>query len=141
MMSSHALFDIHQLPKVSRELAKVYQTHKDTLLYELNNHIHENTLLKEMTSSVPPSVIYDFHRYHIALMSSILEFEDYELLTRSLPWEYRAYHNQGLPYDYFLQIYLYWQYAIEHVLDTQHARELKKVYTWLADAGRAPQGA
>lgn len=131
IVNSEVSFDMQALPKISPECAKNYRTHKDTLLYALNSTISKDTLLQEIISTVAHSVIYDLHRYHVALLSSVLELGNYELLVRSLPWEYRAYHNQGLEYDYFLHIFRFWQQAIEHVFDKNCAKELKEIYSWL----------
>lgn len=130
-MDGDLSFDIKQLPTISQKNAEVYREHKDTLLYEINSYISKDVSLQEMIRNIPPSIIYDLHRYHVALLSSVLELGNYTLLVRSLPWEYRAYHNQGLPYEYFLHIYRLWQDAVQHTFDKKFAQDLSSVYTWL----------
>jgi len=130
-MDDDLSLDTLHLPIISQEYAKVYREHKDTLLYMINSDISKDEALQDMICNIPHSLIYDLHRYHVSLLSSVLELGNYTLLVHSLPWEYRAYHNQGLPYEYFLHIYGLWQDAIKHTFDKKFSQDLSSVYTWL----------
>jgi len=130
-MESQASFDIKQLPRIPQECSDAYRAQKELLLYQLNSYLSKDESIIEMTRSVPHTLVYDLHRYHVALLSSVLELGSYELLLQSLPWEYRAYHNQGLPYEYFLHIYRFWKLSIEHLFDKECAESLSAIYDWL----------
>jgi len=126
-------FNVKQLPKISPKCAELYRANKDLLLYALTSRINNDKLLQESLSNVPKLIIHDMNRYHISLLCSALELENYEIFLRSIPWEYRAYHNQGLPFDYFVHIYYYWQEIIKREFDAECAENLNQIYHWLIE--------
>jgi methanogenic corrinoid protein MtbC1 len=130
-MQSHTSFDIQKLPNIPQKCSEAYRTQKELLLYQLNSGLSKDESIIEMTRDVPHTLIYDLHRYHVALLSSVLELRSYELLLQSLPWEYRAYHNQGLPYEYFLHTYRFWKLSVEQVFDKECTESFCAIYDWL----------
>ena len=124
--------DIKEFPKIPHELAKLYKSKKEILLLELEKAVTTNSILEEMTKNTSSSLIFDLHRYHTALFLSMIELNNSELFIRSLPWEYRAYHNQGLDYEYFSNIYKLWQKVISSVFDETSAQKINQIYKWLS---------
>lgn len=123
--------DIKEFPKIPNNLSKLYKERKSLLLLELEKATTHNSILADMTKDTPSSLIFDLHRYHTSLFLSMLELNNCEVFVRSLPWEYRAYHNQGLEYEYFLNLYKLWQNVITLVFDENSAQKFNLIYKWL----------
>jgi len=132
-MNNTVDLDIQSLPKIKQKCVQAYNENKEALLFELNHIINENKALKESNKEVAHQIVYDLHRYHVSLLSSVLVLNNYELLAQSLPWEYRAYSNQGLKYEYFLHIYHSWKKCINNVFDEDCSQYFILIYDWLIE--------
>ena len=78
-------------------------------------------------------VMIDNHRNHIAFMSMVIKLRSVKLLSDTLPWVYRAYHNQGFSYEYFKIELKLWKEAIISNISEVDCSPLINIYQMMID--------
>ena len=131
-MIDKILISASKLPKVSAEAAEEYLKAIDKLLDHVNEQMESNPKISELIGRNPLDLMRDNHRNHAAFMSTIFSINSCELLARTIPWVYRAYHARGFLYDYFPAELIAWQIAIHECLaQPAHKTEILTIYKWM----------
>lgn len=121
-----------KLPKVSSEAAEAYTQASLILQAHVNEHLVANPKITDLIGRNPFEVMRDIHRNHAAFMSTVFKVNSFELMVRTVPWVYRAYHARGFSYDYFPAELVAWQLAIHECLhNSEHKSKILAVYKWL----------
>ena len=119
------------LPLVDRESVEAYKANRSHLLEQVNNGIKNHPSIQQFLTVGSMELLHNNHRNHFSFMSLVMMLNDYEMLARNLPWVYRAYHNQGVEYDYFVAELELWIDAIQENLSTTQSQQIIAVYQWM----------
>jgi methanogenic corrinoid protein MtbC1 len=121
-----------KLHAVSPEAAEAYVHAVDRLLIHVNDQMESNPDIRMLIGRNPLDLMRENHRNHAAFMTTIFRINSFELLARTVPWLYRAYHARGFSYDYFPAELVSWQIAIHECLErSEQKTEILAVYSWL----------
>jgi methanogenic corrinoid protein MtbC1 len=132
-MIEEMLTGCRELSNVSTKSAEAYASATERLLKHVKGQLEANPNIKELIGRNPLEMMHDINRKHAALMLTVFRINSFELLARTLPWVYRAYHARGFSYDYFPAELMAWRLAIHECLDhTVRKEEILAVYEWLA---------
>lgn len=118
---------------VSFQAAKDYREKKYFMLNFLNEKMSKRPDILSLIGNNPLQMMYDNHEIHVNLMANVFEYSLFEILVKTVPWVYRAYHNNGFSYDYFLEELRVWMEAVEKFLPSSSADEINKTYIWLIE--------
>ena len=131
-MIEDVLISCRELPRISPEAAEAYVQATDQLQKHVNDQLETNPKIKELIGRNPFDVMHNNHRNHAAFMSTVFRINSFELLARTVPWVYRAYHAKGFSYDYFPIELVAWQIAIHECLKNMEQKsEILAVYKWM----------
>jgi len=131
-MIKDILASSRELPKISPETADAYAQAIDKLKDNVNGQLEANPKIMELIGRNPLDVMRNNHRNHATFMATIFKLNSFELLARTVPWVYRAYHARGFSYDYFPIELVAWQIAIHQCLDNSARKsEILAVYKWM----------
>ncbi len=119
---------LEHLPEASVE---AYVRNKDSLLSRVNRTIQHHPEIDKFLGSNNYQILEINHRNHVSFMAEMFRLNDFENMVRTLPWVYRAYHNQGIDYGYFLAELEAWMLAICKTIDSEKAAPILKVYDWI----------
>lgn len=119
-----------RLPKVSSEAARHYAELEDVLLDAVNARLTGLADLADLIGDNPVDVMLTNHRNHASFMAGVFHFGNYGLLAKTLPWVYRAYHNQGFAHAYFSVELEAWRDAVREAMPEDGA-EILAVYEWM----------
>lgn len=131
-MIDELLNSCQKLPKISPEAADAYIRAIDTLVDQVNSQLETNPHIGELIGRNPLDVMRDNHKNHATFMSAVFKINSFELLARTVPWVYRAYHARGFSYDYFPVELVAWQIALHECLENPGQKaEILTVYNWM----------
>jgi methanogenic corrinoid protein MtbC1 len=120
------------LPRISPEATEAYAQSTDRLLNHVNNQLEEHPKIKELIGRNPLDLMHNNHKNHASFMTTVFRINSFELLARTIPWVYRAYHARGFSYDYFPAELIAWQIAVHDCLASPaHKSEIIAVYKWM----------
>ncbi|HOG12796.1 MAG TPA: cobalamin-dependent protein [Smithellaceae bacterium] len=117
--------------QVSPEATARYIKAKDILLEEVNARMTAHPGISNLTGGNPMSMMRDNHSNHLDFMSTVFEFNSFELLVKTVPWVYRSYHSHGFSFDYFPLELEAWKKAVSQFLSPEAAGEINAVYDWM----------
>jgi methanogenic corrinoid protein MtbC1 len=121
-----------RLPRISTAAAEAYAQATDRLLDHVNEELESHPKIRSLIGRNPFEVMWNNHRNHATFMTTVFRLNSFELLARTVPWVYRAYHARGFSYDYFPAELVAWQIAVHQCLDsTAHKTEILAVYNWM----------
>ena len=124
---------IAEIPAASPDAARAYEKAADRLLDHVNRALEKDPQIRELIGGNPFELMRNNHSNHAAFMTTVFKLNAYELLVRTLPWVYRAYHARGFSYDYFPLELTAWKQAVEQTLDGIHSAEIIRIYDWMID--------
>lgn len=131
-MFNTLLASCRKLPEVSSESADAYIRLTDQLLELVNEQLEADPKIKNLIGHNPFQLMYNNHRNHATFMATIFRLNSFELLIRTIPWVYRAYHARGFLYDYFPRELVAWQIALLHYIEKPGQwDEIIQIYSWL----------
>jgi methanogenic corrinoid protein MtbC1 len=131
-MIEDILASCRTLPRISPEAAEAYALADSRLQDHVNEQLETHPKIRQLIGRNPLDLMRDNHRNHAAFMTTVFRINSFELLARTVPWVYRAYHARGFSYDYFPVELVAWQIAIHECLDQPEQRtEILKVYSWM----------
>ncbi|MDD4092140.1 MAG: hypothetical protein PHQ63_06235, partial [Smithellaceae bacterium] len=84
--------DARKSLQISPEAAALYRSMKDSLLDHVNASMTEHPRIADLIGGNPMSMMRDNHSNHLDFMSTVFEFNSFELLVKTVPWVYRSYH-------------------------------------------------
>ncbi|MDD3258185.1 MAG: hypothetical protein PHN97_01925, partial [Smithellaceae bacterium] len=105
--------------QVSPEATARYIKAKDILLEEVNARMTAHPGISNLTGGNPMSMMRDNHSNHLDFMSTVFEFNSFELLVKTVPWVYRSYHSHGFSFDYFPLELEAWKKAVSQFLSPE----------------------
>lgn len=117
--------------QVTPEATAHYIKAKDVLLDEVNTQMTAHPQIAALTGGNTMSMMQDNHRNHIDFMSTVFQFNSFELLVKTVPWVYRSYRAHGFSFDYFPLELESWKNAVKKYLDPAAAGEINAVYDWM----------
>ncbi len=106
------------LPSIPLESATSYQNCLPEMTAYVDEQLSKNPNILDLIGGNPLQMMHDNHRHHGAFMATVLTLGNYQLLARTLPWVYRAYHNRTFSFDYFPLELRHWIAAVEHFIPT-----------------------
>jgi len=124
---------LSELRHVSKESALKYSEAGESLLGSVNGAMARALLTRPLIGGAAPNVMYDNHKNHHGMMTSIFRYNKFALLAKIVPWVYRAYGSHGFQAEYFPELFRAWIAAISDVLPGETSEELLPVYRWLLE--------
>ena len=119
------------LEKVPQGAINSYLTNKSKMLDSVNQVILKHPNLPDFLGDNTFDLLSVNHRNHVSFMAEIFTQNDFESLAKAIPWVYRAYHNQGVSYDYFKAELTAWINAISSYIESEHQSSLISIYQWM----------
>lgn len=120
-------------PALSPDAARAYENAADRLADRVNGELEANPQIREIIGDNPLEIMRNNHRNHAAFMTTVFKLNAYDLLARTIPWVYRAYHARGFSHDYFRMELAAWKLAVEQLLDSASSAEIVRIYDWMID--------
>ena len=126
------MFDI-PIPQfhIPESAAKQYRLHAHYMASIVSQRLAQHPDFENFMGGNPARLLTINHHNHAAFMAEVLDIQYYQLLPRSLPWVYATYHNQGVPFEYFMVELQLWIQVINEVLPTDAAAAIVPVYQWM----------
>lgn len=122
--------ELRNLPQVSSAAVGEYTRLSYVLVESVNARMSGREDLTDLIGSNSVEVMYENHRHHAAFMASVFQFGIYGLLSKTLPWVYRAYHSRGFSHAYFSAVMTVWIDVIREFMD-QSASDILTIYEWM----------
>lgn len=133
-MMEELLVSCRSLPKIPSDAAVAYIKAADKLLDNVNAQLEANSKIKDLIGHNPIDLMRDNHRNHATFMGTVFRINSFELMARTVPWVYRAYHARGFSYDYFPVELVAWQVAIHECFEgSVQKSEILAVYKWMVE--------
>jgi MerR family transcriptional regulator, light-induced transcriptional regulator len=121
-----------QLPKVSKEAAEAYVLASERLLEQVNEQMEDDPRIRELIGHNSFELMRENHRNHAKFMAAVFSLNSFDLMVKTVPWVYRAYHARGFQYDYFPAELIAWQIAMHQCFDQpEYKDEILAIYRWL----------
>lgn len=118
---------------VSHDAAMEYESKREELARYVDKAMFDKSDIEKLIGARGGELMVNNHRNHAALIAMVLSFKRFDVLHNILPWVYRAYHNHGFSYDYFLRALECWIEAMYKILAQQHAAEIEPLYRRLIE--------
>lgn len=119
------------LPPVPLKASTAHQNHLKEMTAFVDETLSRNPNINSLIGHNPLQMMYDNHRHHSALMSTVFLIGSYRMLAGILPWVYRSYHAHNFSYDYFPLELKTWILAGEKYLANEEMVAIRKVYAWM----------
>lgn len=129
-----SILALPDLTPVTPQAARLYADQANFLATLVSQRLAQHPRLGEFLNGNPFRLIEVNHRNHGAFIAEVLRTNNLDLLARTLPWAYHAYHHQGVSYDYFPAQLDAWQQAIREQLPPAEAASLLPLYDWMLAA-------
>jgi methanogenic corrinoid protein MtbC1 len=120
------------LPIIPPAAVEAYVMATGKLLDHVNDQLEAHPKIMDLIGRNPIDLMKDNHRNHATFMATVFRINSFELLARTVPWVYRAYHARGFSYDYFPVELVAWQVAIHESFEKSDQKsEILAIYKWL----------
>jgi len=124
--------DSYVLQPIPLEQAEKYAHYRDALIEEVNKRLLGRPDFPKLIGNSTIETMIANHRNHADFMATVFRFNSFSLLEKTLPWVYRAYHNQGFSYDYFLVELYTWVDAIKELIPPP-VDHILSIYRWMIE--------
>ena len=124
-------FDISKLPNIPEKAANQYKEKKNLMINRVNDLLNSRDDINQLIGYNPFNIMHDNHDNHAVFMSNIFQVNNYQLFKTTLPWVYKAYHNQGFSYKYFQVELTAWIQAVQEFIEPEKRKEIIAVYEWI----------
>lgn len=118
---------------IDRNAAEDYENNIDLMIKYVDEYMLSRKDILAVVGVEGIEMMKINHRNHAAFMSIVFSLNRFELLETALPWVYRAYHNQGFSYAYFVIAMKAWINAGEKYLQPENLARIKNVYMSIID--------
>jgi len=125
------------LPQAPIDAATTYQNCLPEMTRLVDDELSNTAGILDLIGGNPLQLMYENHRHHGAFMATVFALGYYQLLARTLPWVYRAYHNRRFSYDYFPLELRCWMASIEKFMPTEQSVAIVTIYQWMIDQHKA----
>ena len=133
MTINELLVEARTLPFVPLAATTTYKRNVSVLTKHVDDKLSSMSGIHALIGNNPMQVMFDNHKHHAAFMSTVFSIGNYELLCKTVPWVYHAYHSHKFSYDYFPLELKAWQEAIKKHLDNNSVEAIMKIYDWMID--------
>lgn len=117
--------------KVSGLVATKYKDKSRKMFLFVNEMLSSRDDIFQLIGGNPLQIMYDKHKHHVQIMSTIFMYSLYALLVKEFIWNYKVYRNYGFSKDYFSLELETWIMAIKKYISVTFQTELIRVYEWL----------
>jgi methanogenic corrinoid protein MtbC1 len=130
-MIANLINNLKEIYAVSPDAAEAYEKAKDRLVDYVNKELETNPKVPDLIGGNPFSIMWNNHINHATFLTTVFKIGSYELLARTIPWVYRAYHARGFSYDYFPAALAAWKSGVDKCLHSAYAAEIIGIYDWM----------
>ena len=130
-MNNQLTLAVESIAPVSGQAAEDYRNKQNALRHYVDEQLASQNRLDQLLGGNLFQLLSDNHLHHVRFMSNVFLFNSYSMLCRVIPWVYRAYHKQGIHYEYFSLALQKWQEAVRLFLEPQSAEQILPVYNWM----------
>lgn len=130
-MISGDLLDTQQLADFPPEAAVAYRRLSKAMLKDVNDTLSSRSDIQELIGSNHIDMMLDNHDNHVNFMATVFLLPAPSLLTKIIPWVYRAYAAHGFSYDYFPVELDAWIKTVNRHLSQDLAAPIVGVYNWM----------
>jgi len=120
-----------QIEPVPFSAAEDYRIKRNLMIAHVDNAMTSRDDISSLVGKDGIDLMKINHMNHAAFMMIVFLLNRFSLLESTLPWVYRAYHNQGFSYDYFPKEINAWIEAVRIYLHPENAEPVIKVYKWI----------
>jgi methanogenic corrinoid protein MtbC1 len=130
-MIEECIADISHLDDVPPRCADQYAVAMERMIDHVNRELGGRADIQTLIGHNPLQMMELNHLHHAQFMLTVFRLNAFDLLVRTVPWVYRAYHARGFSYDYFTIELLAWEKALLDNRDDCDVRQIIAVYDWM----------
>jgi methanogenic corrinoid protein MtbC1 len=130
-MITECIEDINRLEAIPPESAERYAAAMERMIDQVNRELGGRSDITGLIGGNPVQIMETNHLHHAQFMLTVFRLKAYDLLARTVPWVYRAYHSRGFSYDYFPVELRAWKQALLDNGAGQDASQILVVYDWM----------
>ncbi|MFW6282217.1 MAG: cobalamin B12-binding domain-containing protein [bacterium] len=130
-MTTNKQLNISKLPAIPDKVAQEYKEKQNLIVNRVNDLLNSRDDINKLIGYNSLNIMHDKHENHAIFMGNVFQVNEYQLFKTTLPWVYRAYHNQGFSYDYFQVEIKAWIQAINEFIDPEFRKEIVTIYEWI----------
>jgi methanogenic corrinoid protein MtbC1 len=130
-MITDLINSLNDINAASPDAVKAYEKAIEVLVKRVNEELEAAPKILGLIGGNRFSLMRNNHSNHGAFMTTVFKIGCYELLVRTIPWVYRAYHARGFSYDYFPAELAAWKHAVDECLDNRYSSEIIEIYDWM----------
>ena len=119
------------LAPVPERSADFYGSAMERMIEHVNRDLGGRSDIQKLIGHNPVQMMEMNHLHHAQFMLTVFRLNAYDLLARTIPWVYRAYHSRGFSYDYFPVELRSWKKTILDNLTEEDAWQILAVYDWM----------
>jgi methanogenic corrinoid protein MtbC1 len=119
---------------VPEETALAYAANALTMANRVSHRVLSHPKAGELFHELPAQLLEVNHRNHATFIAEVLRTGSYSLLWNAIPWVYHAYHNQGVPYEYWPIQLSAWKDVITETLGEPHVEPVLGLYNLMLEA-------
>lgn len=118
--------------RVSPAAAEAFSRNEERLAFLVSAHLEADTLTPALMGPDLNASLRDSQNNRVNLLKFVFRLNAWEILARTVCWEYRAQHARGVSYDYFLLEWSAWKRATQQ-LEESCRREISAIFDWLIE--------
>lgn len=130
-MIEDCIADISKLDSIPAQSADVYGAAMENMIHQVNRELGARSDLYKLIGGNPVQMMELNHLHHAQFMVTVFKLNAFDLLARTIPWVYRAYHSRGFSYDYFPIELCAWRQALLDNSTEHDAVPISAVYDWM----------
>ena len=130
-MIDKCIADISTLEAPPTKSADLYSSALERMIDDVNRDLGNRPDVQALIGPNPLQMMEMNHQHHAQFMLTVFRLKSYDLLARTVPWVYRAYHSRGFSYDYFPVELQSWEKTINDNIAEGDAQQIIAVYDWM----------
>ena len=130
-MIDECIADISRLHAIQQQSADQYDSVMERMIDQVNRELGERPDILNLIGHNPVQVMEMNHLHHAKFMLTVFRLNAFDLLVRTIPWVYRAYHSRGFSYDYFPMELWAWKKALHNTCADCDVMPILAVYDWM----------
>ena len=130
-MIEACIADISTLKAVPPQGVTLYADAMERMIDHVNRELGGRADVMALIGHNPLQMMEMNHRHHAQFMLTVFRLNAFDLLVRTIPWVYRAYHSRGFSYAYFPLELRSWKEALIDNSTGNDIRYIIAVYDWM----------
>jgi len=130
-MINHCIAEISRLDSIPPQSSDLYAAAMERMIDQVNSELGGRADLQKLIGHNPLQMMEMNHLHHAQFMLTVFRLNAYDLLARTVPWVYRAYHARGFSYDYFPVELRAWKKALLDNAAGAEIWQIHAVYDWM----------